>query len=53
MLELKENNLKDLEKALADGYKEMSSVNLVLAKEALNTDSEALLLCEQILAECE
>ncbi len=53
MPELKENYSKDLVKTLAEGYKEMSSVNLALAEETLNTDSEALLLCEQILAECE
>lgn len=39
--------------ALAEGYSRMSSVNLALAGEGLKCDSEALLRCEQILAESE
>lgn len=53
MPELEKNDMNELKKALADGYKEMSSVNLALAEEALSSDNKALLQCEQILAECE
>lgn len=44
---------KPKENALAEGYSLMSSVNLALAEEGLSCDSEALLRCEQILAESE
>lgn len=38
---------------LAQGYKEMSRINLMLAEEAIESANEALSLCEQKLAECE
>lgn len=38
-----------LEKNLADGYLEMSHINLSLAEEAIDCDNEALALCEQNL----
>lgn len=38
---------------LALGYAAMSSVNLALAEEGTLCDGEALLRCEQILAESE
>ena len=38
---------------LAQGYKEMSRINLMLAEEAIESSNEALSLCEQKLAECE
>lgn len=51
MSELK--NQENLKKALADGYKLMSSVNLALAEEGLAADNSSFELCEQILAESE
>ena len=38
---------------LAQGYKEMSRINLMRAEEAIESANEALSLCEQKLAECE
>ena len=38
---------------LAQGYKEMSHINLGLAEEGVALDNEALELCEQKFAECE
>lgn len=38
---------------LAEGYKVMSRINLSLAEEGVLSDSDALELCEQKLAECE
>ena len=38
---------------LAQGYKEMSRINLMLAEETVESANEALSLCEQKLAECE
>ena len=38
---------------LAQGYKEMSRINLSLAEEAVASDNEAQMLCEQKFAECE
>lgn len=38
---------------LAQGYKEMSRINLELAEETVTSDNEALELCEQKFAECE
>ena len=38
---------------LAQGYKEMSRINLGLAEESVTSDNEALDLCEQKFAECE
>ena len=38
---------------LAKGYEEMSRINLNLSNSALESDNEALALCEQKLAECE
>lgn len=39
--------------SLAQGYKEMSRINLELAEETVSSDNEALELCEQKFAECE
>ncbi len=39
--------------ALAEGYIEMSRINLELAEESVLSDNEALELCEQKFAECE
>ncbi len=38
---------------MMDGYKEMSRINLSLAEEGVESDNDALLVCEQKLAECE
>lgn len=38
---------------LAQGYKEMSRINLGLAEEAVASDNDALEICEQNIAECE
>jgi len=45
----KENQILSLKK----GYKEMSSVNLALAEEALECDNASLTLCELNFAERE
>ena len=39
--------------ALAQGYREMSRINLEFAEEAVASDNEAAELCEQKFAECE
>lgn len=41
------------ENSLAQGYKEMSRINLGLAEDSLASDNEALEICEQKFAECE
>ena len=43
----------ELEIVLAKGYEAMSSVNLTLAEEGLESDNSSLQLIEQILAESE
>ncbi len=54
MSEKKTNDVYEkLKSSLAKGYKEMSSVNLALSEEALESDNASLRLCEQILAERE
>lgn len=42
-----------MRKALAQGYLKMSSVNLALADEAVSSDNDSFLLCEQNFAESE
>ena len=42
-----------IKKALAKGYFNMGSVNLALADEAVSSDNDSLLLCEQNFAESE
>ena len=40
-------------KLLKQGYKEMASLNLTLARVYFETDNEALSVCEEKLTECE
>ncbi len=40
---------KNLEDSLKSGYEEMSLINLILAEEGVEADSEALALAEQNL----
>ncbi len=41
------------EKELKQGYKEMASLNLSLARMCFESDNEALSCCEEKLTECE
>lgn len=41
------------EKSLAKGYKKMASFNLSYAEMCLETDNEAMSVCEEKLTECE
>ena len=45
--------LQKRNKLLEQGYKEMASFNLSLAEMCLETDNEALSVCEEKLTECE
>ncbi len=49
------NKISDemLKKELEKGYKEMSGINLEIARECLEADNESLLQCEEKLTECE
>ena len=51
-MSLKENR-DALQKALELGYKEMADINLTLAEEAIVSDNESLLECEEKLTECD
>lgn len=43
----------NLEKSLRKGYQEMAEINLSLARMCLESDSDALRICEEKLTECE
>lgn len=43
----------NLEKSLRKGYQDMALINLSLAQMCLESDSDALRICEEKLTECE
>ena len=50
---IKNPEIVKAQRALIKGYKEMGSINLSLAQECAEADSESLRLCEEKLTECE
>lgn len=46
-------NYEELREALKRGYTEMSEINLEEAKFGLESDNDALRICEKELTECE
>ena len=42
-----------LKKSLRKGYQEMAEINVSLARMCLESDSDALQICEEKLTECE
>lgn len=50
---LSDNRRRKINSELAKGYSEMAEINIKLADEGINSDNQALEICEQKLAECE
>lgn len=48
-----EKNFEEIKDALKKGYLQMSEINLEEANISLESDSEALRICEKKLTECE